>query len=88
MPTIAQFHGISIFMYLEIGQPPRLPHFHVYYGEYGASFAINPPALLEGALPRRQLRLVLAWAELYQEELQANWERVQRGSTPMRIQGL
>ncbi len=88
MPTIAQFHGISIFMYLEIGQPHRLPHFHVYYGEYSASFAINPPALLEGALPRRQLRLVLAWAELYQEELQVNWERVQNGWAPNRIQGL
>ncbi|MCA9999955.1 MAG: DUF4160 domain-containing protein [Anaerolineales bacterium] len=23
----------------------RLPHFHVYYGEHQASFALNPPAL-------------------------------------------
>ena len=88
MPTIAQFHGISIYMFMEIGQPHRLPHFHVYYGEYTASFAIDPPTLLEGLLPRRQMRLVLAWAELNQEELQANWERVQRGQTPLRIQGI
>jgi len=88
MPTIALFRGISIYMFTEIGQPHRLPHFHAYYGEYVASIAINPPVLLEGSLPRRQMRLVLAWAELNQEELEANWERVQKGQTPIRIQGI
>lgn len=32
MPTIAQFRGISIYIFMEIGQPHRLSHFHVYYG--------------------------------------------------------
>jgi hypothetical protein len=53
-----------------------------------ASFGINPPTLLEGTLPRRQLRLVLAWAELYQEELIENWQRVQNGQIPHKIQGI
>jgi hypothetical protein len=88
MPTIAQFRGISIYMFTEIGKAHHLPHFHVYYGEFEASISINPPILLEGALPRRQLRLVLAWAELHQEELEENWERVQNGQTPVRIQGI
>ena len=48
-------------MYLEANAPHRLPHFHAYYGEYRDSFSIEMPNLLEGALPRRQLRLVLAW---------------------------
>lgn len=87
MPTIAQFRGISIYMFMEIGQPHRLPHFHVYYGEYVASISINPPILLEGSLPRRQMRFVLAWAELHQDELENNWERVQNGQAPVRIQG-
>lgn len=88
MPTIAQFHGISIYMYLEIGQPHRLPHFHVYVGEYAASLAIHPPGLLEGSFPRRQLGLVLAWAELHQEEWAEDWERIQNGRAPVRIHGL
>lgn len=75
-------------MYTERDAPHRLPHFHAYYGEYLASFAINPPSLLEGSLPRRQLRLVLAWAELHQDELEENWRRVQNGQIPQKIQGI
>jgi hypothetical protein len=88
MPSIAHFRGISIYMYTERDAPHRLPHFHAYYGEYMASFAISPPALLEGSLPRRQLRLVLAWAELYQKELEFNWQKVQNGQIPQKIQGI
>jgi hypothetical protein len=44
--------------------------------------------LLEGSLPRRQLRLVLAWAELNEDKLLENWERVQNGQAPQPIQGL
>jgi hypothetical protein len=87
MPSIARFRGITIYIYTEAGQH-RLPHFHAYYGEYLASFAIDPPGLLEGSLPRRQLRLVLAWAELHQEELRENWQRVQNGQVPQQLGGI
>jgi hypothetical protein len=88
MPAISSFQGITIYMYTERDAPHRLPHFHAYYGEFSASFAINPPATLEGALPRRQTRYVLAWAELHLAELEENWERVQDGQQPIRIAGL
>jgi hypothetical protein len=88
MPVIARFQGISIYIYTERDAPHRLPHFHAYYGEHLASFAIDPPNLLEGSLPRRQLRLILAWAELHEEELMENWGRVQNGQAPQQIQGL
>jgi len=88
MPTIARFQGINIYIYTERDAPHRLPHFHVYYGEYLASFSINPPNLLEGLLPRRQLRLVLAWAELHEAEIAENWQRVQNGQAPQQIEGL
>lgn len=87
MPVVSQFQGITVYMYTE-RDTHRLPHFHVYYGEYTASFAIDPPNLMEGALPRRQLRLVLAWAELREIELMENWHRVQNGGSPIRILGL
>jgi hypothetical protein len=88
MPSICRFRGISIYIYTERDAPHQLPHFHVYYGEYMASFAIDPPTLLEGSLPRRQQRLVLAWAEIHQEELAENWHRVQNGQQARQVEGL
>jgi hypothetical protein len=58
------------------------------FGEYRASFSIDPPALLAGAMPRRQQHLILAWAELHQEELLANWDRVAQEDALQRIKGL
>ena len=88
MPLIAQFRGISIYMYTESNVQHHSPHFHTYYGEYSATFTLMPPETLEGALPRTQLRLVLAWAELYGAEIEENWRRVQAGQAPKRIPGL
>jgi hypothetical protein len=42
----------------------------------------------EGYLPRKQSKLVLAWAELHQEELMADWKLVMNGEQPFKIQPL
>ncbi len=47
---------------------PHSPHFHAYYQDAVAVYAIDPVGLLAGELPRRQTRMVEAWAELHQEE--------------------
>ena len=44
--------------------------------------------LMSGALPRRQHRLVEAWAELHQDELVADGERLQAGQPPHKIDPL
>jgi len=36
---------------------------------------------MDSTLGRRQLRFVLAWAELHQDELLANWRRARAGET-------
>jgi hypothetical protein len=41
--------------------------------------------VITGELPRRQLRLLEAWAELHQGELQENWDRLKAGKTPYKI---
>jgi hypothetical protein len=41
-----------------------------------------------GSLPRRQERLVLAWAELHRQELIANWDTLQDGRPPTKIDPL
>ncbi len=43
-------------------------HFHAYYQDYKAVIDIKSCELREGNLPKKQLKLVLAWAELRQEE--------------------
>ena len=64
------------------------PHFHAYYQEYVAILGIDPVDLIAGGLPRRQQRLVEAWAELHQAELMADWELLQRGQPPQPIEPL
>jgi len=88
VPLIAQFRGISVYMYTEPDAQHRLPHFHAYYGEYAATFTITPPGMLEGTLPRPQLRLVLAWAELYRHEIDEDWYLAQAGQPVKRVPGL
>ncbi len=38
-------------------------------------------SMLAGSLPRKQQRLVEAWAELHQEELLADWHLLLAGQT-------
>jgi hypothetical protein len=79
MPELCRFFGIIIRMYAEFGVPHHAPHFHAYYQDEAAVFGIEPIELIAGKLPRRQTRLVEAWAELYHDELAENWRRLQSG---------
>jgi len=56
MPTISQFYGITIRMYVDDHLPP---HFHAYYGEQAAKIDIETLHVSEGKLRRRPLALVL-----------------------------
>lgn len=85
MPEIARFFGIIIRMYAEPGAPHHRPHFHAYYQDAVAIYAIDSIELIGGSLPRRQRRLVEAWAELYQDELLMNWGRLQAGRSPEKV---
>ena len=79
MPEISRFFGIVIRMFAEPGSPHHAAHFHAYYqGEVGI-FTFNPVEPIGGSLPRRQTRLVEAWAELHETEPLADWERLQEG---------
>ena len=85
MPELSRFFGIIIRMYMEAGDPHHLPHFHAYYQDEVAVIGLNPVDLIAGSLPRRQRRLVEAWAELHQEELVTDWARLQAGQAPLPI---
>ena len=88
MPEICRFFGIIIRMYMEPQAPHHRPHFHAYYQENVGIYAVDRIELIAGQLPRRQHRLVEAWAELHQRELLTDWERLQSGRVPFRIDPL
>jgi len=85
---IARFYGIIIRMYPEGGMVHHLPHFHAYYQETAVSFRIDLLVPIDGQLPKRQQRLVEAWAELHQQELNENWQRLISGDAPRKIKPL
>jgi hypothetical protein len=88
MPELSRFFGIVIRMYMEAGEPHHLPHFHAYHQDDVAVFGLDPVDLIAGTLPRRQQRLVEAWAELHQEELLEDWQRLQAGRPALPIEPL
>ena len=75
-------------MFSEIGASHHRAHFHAYYQEHSVVLGIEPIEVISGSLPRRQQRLVEAWAELHQAELIGDWERLQAGQVPFPIEPL
>ena len=87
MPTISMFYGIIIRMFCA-PEEHNPPHFHAYYGEYRAIIDIKTCEIKEGYLPNKQKKLVLAWAELRQEDLLADWVLAMNGELPFKIEPL
>lgn len=85
MPELCRFYGIIIRMYVEAGGQHHRSHFHAYYGDDVAIYALSPIELIAGSLPRRQRRLVEAWAELHEDELLADWQLLQSGQMSLPI---
>lgn len=74
MPTISRFMG----MFFDDHGPP---HFHARHAEGNAKVRIDAVEVIDSTLQRRQLRMVLAWAEMHQDELLENWRRARAGET-------
>ena len=88
MPTISMFYGLVIRMLFMDTKQHNLPHLHVEYQGREAVVTIPGGELLEGELPANKMRLLLAWIEIYQEELMADWSLAVRGEPVFRIQPL
>lgn len=70
MPEITRFYGIIIKVFF-VDHPP--PHFHAIYGEYNALVNIESLEIIEGDLPNRAQKMVIDWAEMYQQDLLKMW---------------
>jgi hypothetical protein len=73
---------------MEPGGRHNAAHFHAYYQEHVAIFAFESIEMIAGSLPRRQRRLVEAWAELHAQELMRDWLKLQSGELPDPIRPL
>ena len=71
MPVVSLFYGIKVTFYYSDHNPP---HFHAEYAGYKALVNITDCTVMQSALPKKQLKLVLAWTELHKDELMQNWE--------------
>ncbi len=87
MPAISMFYGIIVYMFFSDTGQHNKPHIHVEYGGYNGVYSIDDIEVIKSSLPRKQNRLVLAWIELHQEELMANWNLAVRNEPIFKIQG-
>jgi hypothetical protein len=69
VPEICRFLGIVIYMLYDDHRPP---HFHAEYGEYKITVEINT-GVIQGRFPRRALKALLEWYELYRDDLLEDW---------------
>ena len=88
MATIAMFYGIIISMYYKDNRQHSTPHIHADYQGKSAVFSILDGEMLAGDFPPKKLKLVLAWIEIHNEDLLANWELAVNGKTVFTIEPL
>lgn len=88
MPRIAEFFGITIYLYFADTNRHAAPHFHAKYGGDEAVYSIPDGDLLAGGLPKRQERLVQGWAALRSTELEQAWNRAVNLEPPGQIEPL
>ncbi|HBC84568.1 MAG TPA: hypothetical protein DCZ30_03875 [Clostridiales bacterium] len=88
MPIVSQFYGIIIRIYFKDAEKHYLEHIHVQYNEFDAVYSIKDLRVLEGKIPSKQHKLVIAWMEIHKDELRALWEVSQSDGEVFKIDPL
>lgn len=88
MPTIAIFYGIQVLMYFYDNNKHNIPHIHVEYQDFDASFSIEDGKLLAGNFPPKQTKILQAWIEIHKEDLLIDWKLAIDGKEPLKIEPL
>ena len=84
MPEISRFYGIIIVMNFNDHNPP---HFHALYQGYEISVEIKS-ALVDGSMPKRALKMIFEWLELYKQELLEDWQLARDKKSLLKIEPL
>ena len=88
MPTISMFYGILIRMFFKDTDKHHLPHVHAEFQGKTAVYSIPDGKLLAGSMSPKKEKLIVAWIEIHQDDLLADWELAVNGKTPFKIKGL
>lgn len=78
MPELSRFAGIIIYLLFKDTKQHNKPHVHAYYGEYEAAISIDGE-LLAGSMPRKQMKIIVGWLALHEEEVYAAWNNAVQG---------
>lgn len=54
------------------------PHIHAFYGDYEAVVAVDGD-LLAGSIPAKQLKIIIGWLAIHEEEVYKAWNNAVRG---------
>lgn len=87
MPALSMFFGIIVRMQSECGGKHNKPHIHALYGDDEVVVGLDGE-ILDGSLPNKQMKLLLAWIAIHEEELQANWKLLSAGDGYFKIDPL
>ena len=88
MPVISMFYGIIVSLYFVDDKQHHQPHIHARYQDCEAVVAIPSGEVLDGHLPPAKMRVLLAWVEIHQDELLADWQLAVGGQQPYKIDPL
>ena len=73
MPTICNFDGIIILMYLR-NKEHNPPHVHALFQDFDAPFSIATGDIMDGFFPQKAAIKVKCFILKYQKELEEMWE--------------
>ncbi len=87
MPALSMFYGIIVRMQSELGGKHHCPHLHAIYGDDEVVMALSGE-ILEGSFPAKQLKMLVAWMAIHEDELMANWNMLSSGDGFFKIEPL
>ncbi|OFW32538.1 MAG: hypothetical protein A2074_00180 [Candidatus Aquicultor primus] len=87
MPIISMFYGIIVYMYCERNAQHMKSHLHAEYQGEEVVVALDGE-VINGEIPNKQLKLLLAWMAIHEDELNANWQLLSDGLDYFKIEPL
>ena len=87
MPALSMFFGIIVRMQCERGGKHHKAHIHALYGDCEIVIALDGQ-ILEGELPKKQLKMLEGWMAIHEDELWANWRMLSDGDGYFKIDPL
>ncbi|MDR0684220.1 MAG: DUF4160 domain-containing protein [Spirochaetaceae bacterium] len=87
MPELSRFLDMTIRMFYKDDQKHHKPHIYVVYNDEDIVVSLDGE-ILDGSLPRKQMRILWAWLEIHEDELYKAWNEAVKGHNPGKIEPL